>query len=376
MNRTKRQTVILLGILLPLLLCLVSCTTIKEPFEATPIPVSRLSFAYVENFIGNSISMFTVSAAGTWTETSPAAIPFSSLAEGLVVDPAGRYVYVPNSHDNTVSMFTIDLQSGLLRPMSPATVATGVNPQYIAVDPKGRFVYTANTEDNTVSMFTLGGAGFLVPTNPASVHAGKLQGLGPGGVTVDPTGRFVYTSNYDGTLSMFSIDQASGVLSPIGPGHTSNYGFPFPMAIDPSGHYGYVPDEDLDRVYIFAIDQTSGLLTPTNQRQVFVDEGPASVGIDPKGRFLYVVNRIAQTIFEFNINPADGSLTPMGVPTIPDPGQPWQILIDPSGQLAYVSNEATDTVNIYSIGADGGLTPYSTAHTGHVPGGMGIAVKR
>ena len=43
-------------------------------------------------------------------------------------------------------------------------------PQGIAIDPLGRFVYTANTDDSTVSMFTINqSTGVLTPTTPASV---------------------------------------------------------------------------------------------------------------------------------------------------------------------------------------------------------------
>ena len=57
------------------------------------------------------------------------------------------------------------------------------------------------------------------------------------------------------------------------------------------------------------------------------------------------------------------------------PGEPFQMLVDPSGQLAYVSDETLDTVTIFAIGGQGALTPYSSAPTGSVPGGIGVAVK-
>ena len=382
MTYYRRGSVFSVSVVLPICLCLTSCTTIKAPFDSTPItiappaPTSKLSFAYVSNAFGNSISMYSVSSSGTWTSTSPDTVPAGDDIESLVVDPSGRYVYVPSARANTVSMLAINLSNGLLTPMSPATVPTGAFPQYIAADPKGRFVYTANTNDNSVSMFTIDSAGLLHVTSPTSVSAGTFPGSGPGGVTVDPTGRFVYTSNYEGSLSMFSIDQTSGVLTPIGSGQITCCNFPFTLAIEPTGHFAYVPDNVLNRVLIFVIDQTSGALTPASQKYIAVDQGPTSVGVDPQSRFLYVVNRNAQTIAQFDIDLADGSLAPMSVPTISDSGQPWQILIDPSGQLAYVSNEQTNMVDIYSIGTDGSLTLYSSAPTGSVPGGMGIAVKR
>ena len=100
------------------------------------------------------------------------------------------------------------------------------------------------------------------------------------------------------------------------------------------------------------------------------------MAFDPTWNFAYVVNRGSGSISQFHLNKADGNLTPLSTPVVSDPGQPWQILVDPSGELAYVSNESSNSVTIYSIGPDGALTNYSSAPTGAVPGGIGIAIKR
>ena len=290
---------------------LVACTTIREPLASVTAPVSRLSFAYVENFSGNSISMFTVSPTGLWTPTTPKTVPFSNLAESLVVDSSSHFLYVPNSRNDTVSMFSIDPESGLLSPLSSTGAPTGADPQYIAIDPRNRFVYTSNSDDNTLSAFVRGAGGLLLPATPAATSTGGH----PVGLAIDPSGHFLYDID-DSGVSMFAIDQTSGLLAPIAPGHVAAGVSPFTITIDPSGRYAYVPDNGAKRVSIFAIDQQTGALQAASLRLVPVGDGPTQMAIDPTSQFAYVVNRGDGSISEFTIDPTTGNLLPMQVPVI------------------------------------------------------------
>src|SRR5271163_773499 len=133
------------------------------------------------------------------------------------------FAYVLNDFDNTVSMYTLDSCTGDLTPTTPATVATGANSfgsETMVVDPAGRFAYVANLGSNavdagTISMFTINSTtGVLSPTTPATVATGFL----PQGIGIDPLGRFVYTANSDdNTVSMFTINSSTGVLTPTTP---------------------------------------------------------------------------------------------------------------------------------------------------------------
>jgi 6-phosphogluconolactonase (cycloisomerase 2 family) len=169
----------------------------------------------------------------------------------MVVDPAGRFAYVANLVSNasdlaTISMYTINPTTGVLTPTTPATVPTGFFPQGIAIDPLGRFVYTANTDDSSVSMFTINqSTGVLTPTSPTSVSTmipGETLSQ-PGFLTVDPTGNFLYVSaldSVDATVSMYTIDQTTGLLIPTSPATVLAGGIPFQVLVAPSGKFAYV----------------------------------------------------------------------------------------------------------------------------------------
>ena len=86
-------------------------------------------------------------------------------------------------------MFTVDQTTGLLTPMNPPTVATGWSPLSVNIDPSGRFAYVANQDDGTISMYTVDSStGVLTPSSAAAVRAGGS----PFGVTIDPSSKFAY----------------------------------------------------------------------------------------------------------------------------------------------------------------------------------------
>ena len=93
---------------------------------------------------------------------------------------SGQFVYVVNSGDNTLSMYSQGAD-GALRPLIPATVATGQVPESIAVDPGSLFAYVANSGDNSISEFDIAANGSLSadsqgllqqPSRPASRAGG------------------------------------------------------------------------------------------------------------------------------------------------------------------------------------------------------------
>src|SRR5208337_2021696 len=78
----------------------------------------------------------------------------------ITVDPRGKYIYVSNSLDSTVTAYVIDLSTGT--PSTAVNVTgnqnnqTDTQPVAILVDPAlGRFVYTANRLGNSLSGFRL-----------------------------------------------------------------------------------------------------------------------------------------------------------------------------------------------------------------------------
>jgi 6-phosphogluconolactonase (cycloisomerase 2 family) len=346
-------------------------STMMPPGPAC-VPASPPEFAYVLN--GDTVSMYTVNSCnGSLTPTMPATVATGSsqmqpTPEEMVADPLGRFAYVANLVSNatdaaTISMYAINPMTGVLTPTTPATVPTGFFPQGIGIDPAGKFVYTANSDDNTVSMFTINQmTGVLTPTTPPAVAAGNS----PDAVTVDPTGRFAYAANQDDdTISMYNINPTTGVLTPMTPATVFTGGSPFQVTVSPNGKFAYVPNEGDDTVTglsQYTIDSATGVLTPNNPEFVATGNQPTGVAVDPSSKFTFVVNRMDDSVSMYTIDPTTGNLTPNGIAGTG--GEPFRIVVDPSGQFVYVANEDAP-LSIFTLGTNGTLTSAGMVVTGN-----------
>jgi 6-phosphogluconolactonase len=371
-------------------------STSTPPPAASCVPSSKPEFAYA--LTGFAVSMYTVdSCTGAFTASRPASVATGYAlpqqgAEQMVVDPRGRFAYVANLVSNasdlsTISMYTINSTTGVLTPTTPATVPTGWFPQELAIDPLGRFVYTANSDDSSVSMFTINQTtGVLTPTTPASVSTmipGELLSQ-PSFLTVDPTGGFLYVSALDSdgaTVSMFTINQTTGVLTPTSPATVITAGIPFQVIVSPSGKFAYVVNnlaggDETVAVSQYTVNSANGVLTQNSTSGVSAGNGPTAIAVDPTSRFAYVVNRLDNTVSMYTIDANTGNLTLNSTATNPTATiatgtEPFRIDFDPTGKFLYVTNEGS-AASIYTVNSDGTLTNAGT--TGVPTGAISTAI--
>src|SRR6516165_99530 len=106
----------------------------------------------------------------------------------------------------------------------------------------GSFVYVINNASFDLDAYAVDST-----TGDLTLVSGSPYPTGdqPVAVTVDPTGRFVYVVDYNnlpalGFISAWSIDGATGALTPV-PGSPFQTGFlPRAITIDATGHFAYV----------------------------------------------------------------------------------------------------------------------------------------
>lgn len=353
-------------------------------------PANTQEYAYA--LTGYSVSMYAVDAcSGELWSTYPSTVAAGGVvpdnpAEQMVADPLGRFAYVANLISNasdlaTISMYTIDAKTGVLTATTPATVPTGFFPQGIAIDPGGKFVYTANSDDNTISMFTINqGTGVLTPATPATVSTGA--GTSPVSVTVDPSGKFAYVANQGAdTISMFTINSTTGVLTPTTPATVPSGASPFGVAVDPSTKFAYVPNNNsggtlTNGVSQYTINAATGVLTPDTPVAVAAGNAPTAVVVDPSGKYAYVANWTDNTVTMFTISATTGNLTLNTnafntTGTVKTGTEPYRLNFDPSGNFLYVTNEQS-AVSAYTVNMDGTLS--WQGKTGQETGAYSLAI--
>ena len=193
----------------------------------------------------------------------------SSHPHDVVFDPRLRFIVVPDKGLDADFVFRLDTAAGKLQPVDPPSVASrpGAGPRHAAFHPAAPYLYVINELDSTITTFRFDPdrgkleALQVITTLPSSFTGDSTTSE----IAVSPSGRFVYGSNrgHD-SLAIFAVDQATGVLAPVGWEPTQGRKPRF-FALDPSGTFLYAANQDSDTVVTFRVEQATGKLTPTDQ---------------------------------------------------------------------------------------------------------------
>jgi len=337
-------------------------------------------FAYVNNNLSNDISIYKIdNASGVLTPTSQS--PLATTATnpyGMAISPNLKFLYLPSSGTTGILGFSSDPATGVLAPINGGTAyAAGPQPWCMTFNPTGSLAFVTDYANSTLATFTAN------PTTGDLVASGNgpyASGNAPFGVVVAPNANFVYVANDNQdtvthlySVSAFQFDTAGALTSVAGSPFTVPDLDPV-MAIDPTGHFAYVPGNTNGNVYGFTID-ASGALTPFPSGPVAAGSpNPSGITIHPNGKFVYVANYNTQgTISVYTITPTTGVLTPVGSPVAAGNGTE-SVTIDPTGRFAYAMNQVSNDVYAYSIDlTTGALTPLATGSpvaAGNKPEGM------
>jgi len=322
-------------------------------------------FAYVA---GSAIYCYAVNAVtGALAALAGSPCDSGQGMSGVAVDPSGRFAYATLNASNEVRAYVINSATGALTAIVGSQLnGGGGNPVDIAVDPLGQFVYMANYA-GSISAFSFDsttGVLTAVSGSPFATAPAAISGQVPGAnsVTIDPTGKFLYSAiNQGNDISGYLIDPTTGALTPITGSPFPAGNVPMTVRVDPSGRYAYVTNANSNNISAYSINSSTGALTqiagsPFSSGGLF----PTGLAIDPSGGFIYVTNLNSNNVSAFLINSGTGVLTPISGSPFPSGAGPIGASVHPSGKFVYVSDNGAGTVTAYAIdSASGVLTPIS-----------------
>ena len=159
-------------------------------------------------------------ASGRVTPNDPASVDLApgSGPRHLAFHPNGRFVFTISELASTMTSLAWDGANGALRVLGtqstlPAGYTGNSSTAEVAVHPGGRFLYGSNRGHDSIVVYAIAPDGALT-----LVEHEPTRGKSPRNFTIDPSGRWLIAGNQlSGTLSVFSIDQQTGALSPTGP---------------------------------------------------------------------------------------------------------------------------------------------------------------
>lgn len=244
-------------------------------------------YVYVANYASGHVAALPIESDGRLRQATSVVHhqgkgPDPKRQEGphahfIAPDPAGAYALACDLGIDKVMVYRADTASGGLAPNDPphGALDPGAGPRHLAFHPGGRYVYVINELDSTLSAFAYDprrGALDLIHT--VSTLPNGFSGTNhPAQVVVHPSGRFVYGSNrgHD-SIAVFAIDEATGRVTPAGHASTGGHN-PRNFNVDPSGTLLLAANQDTDNVVAFQIDSDAGTLIPTGE----VTQTPAPV---------------------------------------------------------------------------------------------------
>ena len=217
------------------------------------------------------------------------------------------------------------------------------------------FLYVPNYTNSDFSVFSVNSAsGNLTPITNSPFSAGNH----PSSAAVDPSGQFLFISNNTSdTIQSFSINSVTGTPTLVGV--IANPNGPYVLTADPNGNFVYsINNGSVNCISGYTINFSSGALTEM-ANSPFACGGAGNHGtVDPTGKFIFVAGTGLGGVVGFTINPTTGSLTEVTGSPFTCGTTPHQLAIDPAGKFLFAANQNSDNVTIFKIDTTTGrLTP-------------------
>jgi 6-phosphogluconolactonase len=189
----------------------------------------------------------------------------NSHVHSTVFSPDGHYLFAQDlGADKLYSYrYTPDGSRGLFGPTEwrYTQEKAGTGPRHLVFGADGKHAYLTSELAGTVSTFNYDdGRLTQVQTIPLA-GPGFKGAVGAAAIHLSPDGRFLYATNRGDAndIVIFSVDPANGHLKKIG--RQSSLGkSPREFAIDPTGNWLIVGNQNSDTVVVFRRDPQTGLL--------------------------------------------------------------------------------------------------------------------
>jgi 6-phosphogluconolactonase len=350
----------------------------SSPFATGSSPVSVAihasgKFAYVGNSSDRTLSEFNLDPnTGVLTSIGSISAGAFNAATTLALAPSGQFAYVQNP--SSIQVFSINPSNGSLTPVSGSPFDTSpVNGTVIVADPSGRFVYTSDPQSSQVATVGIDpNTGALVSLGNLAARVSPLSmAMSSGAAAVAHVPKFAYVANSGANnVTAYTIAPATEALVPVTGSPFADGFTPVNIISDPAGKFAFVANKCSDiacstligSVSIYSVDSVTGSLTAVPGSPFSVGRSPAGPAVDPSGRFVYVVNNQDNSISSFSVNPGTGALSAIAGSPFPTDPSPLGISIAPTGDFAYVLSSCSPTicssgheVSVYAINGTTGV---------------------
>jgi 6-phosphogluconolactonase len=341
-----------------------------------------------------ALSAIFFGAAAPVTTGAAQALPSAQASAGGPDDwimYVGTYTKAPSKG---IYAYRFQSATGAVTPMGAAGLAAETeNPSFLAVHPNQRFLYAVNeisnykgAKDGSVSAFSMDQAtGTLTLLNRVTT-----RGADPCHLSIDRSGKWLFVANYSGgSVAAFpvhddgTLGEASAFFQHAGASvNKDRQSGPHAhdTVVSPDNKFVLAVDLGLDKVLTYRLDPAQGGLAPDPTfAAIAPGSGPRHLAFRPDGKFVYVLKEMLSAVVAFRYDAGGGTLTELQtLSTLPEgfkgDSSGAEIVAHPSGKFLYASNRGDDSLAIFRIdAAKGTLTSAGRVSTqGKTPRGFAI----
>ena len=230
--------------------------------------------AFVANYGGGSAASFSVarngriSSAVSFFQYSGSG-PDSARQKGphahrVTVSPDNRFLLVNDLGLDVIHIYRLDAETAKLTPNDPAVWRStpGSGPRALQFHPNGRVAYCVTEMASSVVVLRWDAKrGALETVQEVKMRPPDFQGVTAGSeIVVDREGRFAYAADrFDDIIATFAISASDGTLT-LTDRRSCGGKVPRHLALDPSGRWLLVANQESGNIYVLGRDaQTGGL---------------------------------------------------------------------------------------------------------------------
>ncbi|CAJ0783399.1 6-phosphogluconolactonase [Ralstonia chuxiongensis] len=369
-----------------------SGTSVTQAITNVQINCARADIIYVANKNENTVSAFSLnSTTGDLAQIGVYAT--GTQPRNGTIDPAGRFLYIPNMGDGNFSMYSINADNGTLTFVK--TIAPGGpldRPWNIVFMPGNPAI--AYTQSTVAYTDTTTFAVRVCTVDPAT---GELTATGKGAnypadaqwqtLVFDPLGKYVYggasiSSAYTIPLQKFTVNWSTGELTKVGTFTSGSYArHAHNLLFSGSKLFAYTI-EDGGSVGKYSVDQSTGGLTFISRTaNLLLNVTPVTTTMNPAKSLIFGGSSynsgpaIYQTL---SVDQTTGALTAAsqvqntgsGPFTYGGASAATAFGFNSTGKFAFIGDFNNNKLFKYAVDATGTLTDIGTVTTGNGPNGF------
>ena len=232
----------------------------------------------VANYTGGNVALLPIQKNGTLGPATdvkqhegsgPKEQQKAPHAHCIILDSLERHALAADLGCDKIMVYRFESATQKLRPAKQpfAALQAGAGPRHLTLHPNGRYAYVINELDSTMTTLNYNAAtGTLTTVDTVSTLPTGFSGVSYcADVHVSPSGRFLYGSNRGhNSIVVFALNPRTG--KPTLVEHVSTGGnWPRNFVIDPTGRFLLVANQRTDNVVVFRLDTKTGRLSPAGQ---------------------------------------------------------------------------------------------------------------